>query len=339
MATYKVIQDIEAEDKLLGPLTLKQFIFAGIAATCMYFNVIALTRGAAFLLVFLVPPMLFTGFMAWPWSKDQPTEVWLIAKLRFFFKPRRRIWDQSGLKQLVTITAPKRVDKIYTDNMSQTDVKSRLEALANTIDSRGWAVKNVNVNLFAQANYVEPASDRLIDPMSLPREVSNVDVVAADDILDEQNNSTAHHLDQMINSSSQAHHQALVAQMQAGSSPANGAGQGAVTTRGNQPQATDWFVDQPGQPTTLSQTDEQALSVSLHQQAAQPAQAQSHLRNIQPAGASSPQPAAATSTPTSDPAIINLAHNDDLDVATIAREAHKSTAKQSPDDEVVVPLR
>ncbi len=28
MATYKVLQDIEAEDKLLGPLTLKQFIFA-----------------------------------------------------------------------------------------------------------------------------------------------------------------------------------------------------------------------------------------------------------------------------------------------------------------------
>ena len=32
MAVYKVIQDIEAEDKLLGPLTLKQFIFAVIAA-------------------------------------------------------------------------------------------------------------------------------------------------------------------------------------------------------------------------------------------------------------------------------------------------------------------
>jgi hypothetical protein len=31
MATYKVLQDIEAEDKLLGPLTLKQFIFAAVA--------------------------------------------------------------------------------------------------------------------------------------------------------------------------------------------------------------------------------------------------------------------------------------------------------------------
>ena len=31
MAVYKVIQDIEAEDKLLGPLTLKQFIFGAVA--------------------------------------------------------------------------------------------------------------------------------------------------------------------------------------------------------------------------------------------------------------------------------------------------------------------
>ncbi len=30
MATYKVIQDIEAEDKLLGPLSLRQFIYAVI---------------------------------------------------------------------------------------------------------------------------------------------------------------------------------------------------------------------------------------------------------------------------------------------------------------------
>jgi len=38
MATYKVIQDIEAEDKLVGPLTLRQFIYAAIAAICGYLS-------------------------------------------------------------------------------------------------------------------------------------------------------------------------------------------------------------------------------------------------------------------------------------------------------------
>jgi hypothetical protein len=43
-------------------------------------------------------------------------------------------------------------------------------------------------------------------------------------------------------------------------------------------------------------------------------------------------------TATPNPAILDLANNDDLNVATIARQAEKSQ-KPPPDDEVVVPLR
>ena len=57
MATYKVIQDIEAEDKLVGPLTLRQFVYGGIAALCAYLSFFALSKGAGVLLIFLVPPM------------------------------------------------------------------------------------------------------------------------------------------------------------------------------------------------------------------------------------------------------------------------------------------
>jgi hypothetical protein len=48
MAVYKVIQDVEAEDKLLGPLTLKGFIYALIAATCAFIE---------FKLVFIGSPL------------------------------------------------------------------------------------------------------------------------------------------------------------------------------------------------------------------------------------------------------------------------------------------
>src|ERR1017187_7812603 len=103
MATYKVIQDIEAEDKLVGPLSLRQFIYGVIAAFCGYLSFIALTKGAAFLLVIFAPVMIFTGFFAFPWGRDQSTEVWALAKIRFFIKPRRRIWDQTGAKNLVEV--------------------------------------------------------------------------------------------------------------------------------------------------------------------------------------------------------------------------------------------
>ena len=79
MATYKVIQDIEAEDKLLGPLTLKQFVYAIIVVVCGFVAFKLATIGWYLALPF-IPPMLFFGVMAAPLGRDQPTEVWLIAK-------------------------------------------------------------------------------------------------------------------------------------------------------------------------------------------------------------------------------------------------------------------
>ena len=170
MSTYKVIQDIEAEDKILGPLTLRQFIYGLVTAFLLYLCFVVVTKGAAFLLIVFVPPALFTGFFTFPFHGDQPTEVWAVAKFSFLFKPRKRIWDQSGVKELVTVTVPKKIERVYTNGLSQTEVASRLSALANTIDSRGWAIKNVNVNMFAQPTMAaDDGSDRLVAMSSMPR--------------------------------------------------------------------------------------------------------------------------------------------------------------------------
>ena len=147
MAAYKVIQDVEAEDKLLGPLTLRQFIYAGAAAIMLYLSYFAATHHASLLLTVFLPFAAVLAFFAFPWGRDQPTEIWALAKIRFLLKPRRRIWDQSGVKDLVSVTAPKQVQTNYTNGLSQTEVHSRLHALADTIDSRGWAIKNANLNL------------------------------------------------------------------------------------------------------------------------------------------------------------------------------------------------
>src|SRR6478609_9679063 len=120
MSTYKVIQDIEAEDKLVGPLTLRQFIYAGVSAFCLYLCFMALTKNAAFLIGLFLPIAIVTGFFAFPWKGEQPTEIWALARLRFMLKPRVRIWDQSNAKQLVTVLAPRKLEnhRPKTDNLS-----------------------------------------------------------------------------------------------------------------------------------------------------------------------------------------------------------------------------
>jgi hypothetical protein len=362
MATYKVIQDIEAEDKLLGPMTLRQFIYAVIVAV-MGFVAFRLSLTAWYLTLPFLPPMVLFAVLAAPFGHDQPSEVWLLAKIRFALKPRRRIWDQSGLKELVTVTAPKREEKHYSDGLSQKEVKSRLRALADTIDSRGWAVKNVNVNMINQFAYdgQDTNSDRLVDPSSLPQEVPNYEVMPSDDMMDPQNNPAAQQLEQMMSASAQAHRRQVMAKMQQPDSQPQ-------TTAG-EPTNDYWFMHQPdpnalpspgsaafGTQTVLPQSeplvnagqpsaDEQALLEKLRAQQQNFGGQYHHMKVINPLGqAPAPggnppaKPAATASPPPPDPAILDLAGNDDLNVATIAREAQRTRQKQPPKDEVVVSL-
>lgn len=377
MATYKVIQDIEAEDKLLGPLTLRQFVYASIVIVMGFIAFKLATLASPFYIIPFILPMGFFTLLAAPFGHDQSSEVWLLAKIGFMLKPRRRIWDQSGVQELVTITVPKRVEKHLTDGLTQMEVKSRLQALANTIDSRGWAIKNVNVNLYNQPSYLSDgatSSDRLVDGSSLPQDVPNTEVLAADDILDEANNPTAQHLDAMISQAEQSHRKTMVATVQNGQQPAA-------------PPADYWFMNQPtNQPpagyaafdsnpvvtpgsSAADQTRasdkgaaEQALLEKIHEEKAKPNPAYAHMRVLDPSGKThephakshekkhkSHSPKAATHSSKlvagseelgkAKAAISRLAANNDLNVATIAREADKATQQTSSADEVIISLR
>jgi hypothetical protein len=326
MSTYKVIQDIEAEDHILGPLSLRQFIYALVSAFFLYLCFICLTKHAVFLLVLFLPPAIFTGFFAFPFGKDQPTEVWALAKLRFLFKPRRRIWNQSGVKELVTITVPKKIELHLTNGLNQTEVKSRLEALANTIDSRGWAIKNVSAAMYSQPGS-DADSDRLINlaaaikqwfthpPLGMPNGKPATSATASP--------------------------------LAASSSPMTY--QLPDSVPGLMPKASD--------PTP----NETALAAEARQHLAAGAEATANLHTLQPtepasdqslamAGsplpvmpqdsvpATAPAPAQPTSPTPTDPVILKLATNNDLNVATLAREAGKVKDLDGSGDEVVIAL-
>jgi hypothetical protein len=205
MATYKILQDIEAEDKLLGPLTLRQFIYAGATALLGF---IAFKIASATTIYFAVPFLPFIALfavLAAPFGHDQPNEVWLIAKVNYFLRPHRRVWDQDGIHELVTITAPKKVEGPVLKNYSPTEAKSRLQELAKTIDTRGWSVKNVNVNLYTQPNYFSDviSPERLVSVEEMPKEVPSIDIRPEDDIF-ETSNPKSRSINQIITSSTKA---------------------------------------------------------------------------------------------------------------------------------------
>lgn len=350
MGTYKLIQDIEAEDHILGPLTLRQFIFALITAFLLYIDFLIVAKGAAFLLVLFLPPTVLTGFFSAPIGGDQSTEVWALAKLHYWFKPRLRLWNQSGVKELVTITVPKKIERVYTDGLTQTEVKSRLKALANTIDTRGWAVKNIDLETYGPS-FVSGDSDRLFDLGAMPAPVPEADMATSYDMLDEVNSPVAQQLNTLMDKSAQTHRQNLISQLQA---PVATAPAPQPTAASAAPPNDYWFMQAaPGTKAPSQQVapvaaavptaEEEALAERFKQQAAEQAKlTHGHMHTLQPLGSqpvAPPAPVAQPVTPAPvNPAIQALAYDDDKDIATLAREAHKSNPS-GDDGEVVISLR
>jgi hypothetical protein len=365
MATYKVIQDIEADDKLLGPLTLRQFSYAGITVFCLWLCFFVASHGAAFLILAILPFALVSSFFAVPWSREQPTEIWALARVRFLLKPRRRIWDQSGMRELVTITAPKRIEHIYSDGLSQLEVKSRLRALAETIDTRGWAIKNADLNPYAAPAFpgTDNTDDRLIDPSTIPQDVPVAGTDAYEDVLDPATSQTAQQFDNMLHAQSEAQRERLMHTM------AQPAGQHQDAT---QPPADYWFLNQttannlgtkvvlPGSidatsTPEVSTIEEREIVEQLEDRKHRSNYGRSHMPSILPLeeqekrkakrraeqakhAPKTPAPSPMTATP--DPVILGLAENDDLNIATLKREADRHKARnEDPNDEVVISLR
>lgn len=146
MAVYKVPQDVEADDKLLGPFSFRQFIYLIIVAMAIGIGYV-LSQIFVGLVIIVLPIIIFFGALALPLKKDQPMEAYLGALISFYFlKPRKRFWQPDGLDALVEITAPKNADPVLTKGLSQQEARARLNYLSEIVESDGWAVRGIGVS-------------------------------------------------------------------------------------------------------------------------------------------------------------------------------------------------
>ncbi len=141
MATYKVPQDVEADDKLLGPFSFRQFVYL-----MMVFGLVVAAVGLFQIFPLLaaipVPFALFFLVLALPLKKDQPMETYLAAIVSFYLKPHKRLWMPGQSDSTILITAPKKVEEVRTRNITEEEAGHRLSFLAAIVDSEGYAIKN-----------------------------------------------------------------------------------------------------------------------------------------------------------------------------------------------------
>ena len=156
MAQYKVPQDVEADDKLIGPFSFRQFVYLLVAAGLIALAV-ALFQIFPILAIIPFPPALVLAALALPLKKDQPMETYLAALVSFYTKPRKRVWMPGLSETTIQITAPKRVEESRTRDISSEEATHRLSFLVDIVDTEGYAIKGAGVSpmreeLVAEAN-------------------------------------------------------------------------------------------------------------------------------------------------------------------------------------------
>ena len=326
MATYKVPQDVEADDKLLGPFTFRQFIYLIIVALAG-FLAYALGRLFIMLAIIPVPIILFFGALALPLRKDQPMETYVAAMISFYLKPHRRLWDPDGQESTIEITAPKVVEASRTKDLSRSEAEKRFSYLAQIVDSQGWAVRGPGV----QAPNSSLNSDIYYEAQQ------------TEDLLD-SDSSMMHNFGDKLSQSDNQHIQDVINKMRQSNTPSQTSG--ATSSKATQTSASPSYFDNTIQNEINTPDDKEATVFKepqeinqqieynpypndMRQSVVQPIETDKQLHSIEEQTPSAKQPSAD---------IINLAKNTDLSVATIAKMANQK-AQKSQDGEVFVSLR
>ena len=311
MAQYKVPQDVEADDKLIGPFSFRQFVYLLIAAGCI---AAAVGLFQIFPLLAIVPvlPALFFIVLALPLKKDQPMETYLAALVSYYLKPRNRMWAPGQRESTILITAPKIKEDTRTRNLSEEEATHRLSFLAEIMDSEGYAIKGAANNsmredLIAEANATKDMFDNYRSGV-----LSNS---VRQDVIDRHNEAVRAMREAIANNNDTF------------------GGSNSVTGHGTQ------FGGQAWQTQTLPQIQPQAQPQAYNQSQTQwPSQMQGQLQMQNQTKPAQGQPQMQTNVATKqvNESIIELANNPDYTIATIAKEANRINRKDG--SEVFVSL-
>lgn len=106
---YTVPQFIDVEDKIMGPLTVRQFVILLLVALIMFVEY--KTADFTLFLVMAILTFALGGTLAFFKVNGQPFHFFLLNLVQTFRKPRLRVWDKTlttdELKRILTAPPPK----------------------------------------------------------------------------------------------------------------------------------------------------------------------------------------------------------------------------------------
>lgn len=349
MAVYKVPQDVEAEDKLIGPFSFRQFIYLIVVAIAGFVGFV-LAQVLLPLAIIVLPVILLFGALALPLRKDQPMETYLLAVVRFYLKPKRRMWDPEGATSHIEITTPPAQERSLVKDFDQETAQQRLDYLARVMDSRGWSLKGVNKANESVSEGVAAEAANAFDIMD-----DHADLAKSFDTLLAKKNEASRQeaIERMKQMTAAPTTTAPIAPTTAAPAQpggvahqnyANNPYDDVLSRQFQTPPDSSVFAPTPPTPSPGAPVDNTTPSPrfnpypnAIHQKVVEPyhvpAPTSSPLKPLEKAEEPAP---AKPLTQTVSPDIMRLASNNDLSISAIAHEAHR--LQDGDEGEVVIKL-
>lgn len=242
-------------------------------------------------------------------------ETYLLAMVRFFLKPKRRMWDPEGSTSHVYITTPPAQEHSLVKEFDQETAQQRLDYLARVMDSRGWSLKGVSKSNESVSAGVAAEAANAFDIMDDHAELAK----SFDTLLAKKNETTRQQAVERMRQTTVSQRPAAPAQpthvdfaknpyddiLAQQFQPTSPATPSAPLSEGTAPKFNPY-------PNQMRQKVVQPYHV--------PEAAETELRPVEKI--EEPKPAQPL-TQTVSPDIMRLASNNDLSISAIANEAHR----------------
>jgi len=182
MGQYKVPQDVETEDKILGPLSIKQFIYVIIAILWAFLMWRIFSFSIIVAVLFAIPVTGFFLLLGFGQREGVPFEDYVVAFIQFLIVPRKRIWVKDDTKEVI-IVEEKKAEK--ASDARKNVSTGQLKQLASIIDTRG-NFKDPSIQVATDDTDASVYAERIIGPTSAldTTSVGGQLTTVRDDVLD-----------------------------------------------------------------------------------------------------------------------------------------------------------
>ncbi len=103
MLQYKIPQNVEVEDKIVGPLTMKQLVICGVGGGTAYVLFLMLSR--TYFIEIWLPPVglvsIITLAVAFLEIRGIRFTKWILLMIEAMMNPNKRVWDKEESTMLI----------------------------------------------------------------------------------------------------------------------------------------------------------------------------------------------------------------------------------------------